>query len=68
MLKLARMGVTILPSDPAFYAHPKTIADLVEHTVVRILDQLGVESDLIERWDGGMRRGDPVGPISTKGS
>ena len=68
MLKLARMGVTILPSDPAFYAHPKTIPDLVEHTVVRILDQLGVESDLIERWDGGMRRGDPVGPISTKGS
>ncbi|MCX8230444.1 MAG: UbiX family flavin prenyltransferase [Alphaproteobacteria bacterium] len=68
MLKLARMGVTILPSDPAFYAHPKTIADLVEHTVVRILDQLGVESDLIERWDGGMRRSDPVGPISTKGS
>ena len=68
MLKLARMGVTILPSDPAFYAHPKTIADLVEHTVVRILDQLGVESDLIERWDGGMRRGDPVGQVSTKGS
>jgi flavin prenyltransferase len=66
MLKLARMGVTILPSDPAFYAHPKTIADLVDHTVARILDQLGVESDLIERWDGDMQRVDPVVPLHTK--
>ena len=68
MLKLARMGVTILPSDPAFYAHPKTIADLVDHTVVRILDQLDVESDLIKRWDGAMQRGDQAVPIRTKGS
>ena len=58
MLRLARMGVTILPSDPAFYAHPKTIADLVDHTVARILDQLDVESDLIKRWDGAMQRRD----------
>lgn len=58
MLKLARMGVTILPSDPAFYAHPKTIADLVDHTVARILDQLDVESHLIKRWDGAMQRSD----------
>lgn len=60
MLKLARMGVTILPSDPAFYAHPKTIEDLVDHTVARILDQLGIESDLIERWSGDMQRVNPV--------
>jgi 4-hydroxy-3-polyprenylbenzoate decarboxylase len=68
MLKLARMGVTMLPSDPAFYAHPKTIDDLVDHTVARILDQLGVESDLIERWDGDMQRVEPIVPLQTKGS
>ena len=68
MLKLARMGVTILPSDPAFYAHPKTIDDLVDHTVARILDQLGIESDLIERWSGDMHGADPVVPLHPKGA
>ncbi|NQV81530.1 MAG: UbiX family flavin prenyltransferase [Alphaproteobacteria bacterium] len=68
MLKLARMGVTILPSDPAFYAHPKTIDDLVDHTVARILDQLDIESDLIERWAGDMQGADPVVALHTKDS
>ncbi len=66
MLKLARMGVTILPSDPAFYAHPKTIDDLVDHTVARILDQLDIDSDLIERWAGDMQGADPVVALHPK--
>ncbi len=54
MLKLARMGVTILPPVPAFYNHPQTIEELVDHTVMRILDQFGIHVDLMPRWDGEM--------------
>jgi 4-hydroxy-3-polyprenylbenzoate decarboxylase len=54
MLKLARMGVTILPPVPAFYNHPQSIEELVDHTVMRILDQFGIHVDLMPRWDGAM--------------
>jgi 4-hydroxy-3-polyprenylbenzoate decarboxylase len=54
MLKLARMGVTILPPVPAFYNHPQSIEELVDHTVMRILDQFGIHVDLMPRWDGEM--------------
>lgn len=50
MLKLARMGVTMMPPMPAFYNDPKTIDDMVNHTVSRILDQLGIDNDLVKRW------------------
>lgn len=50
MLKLARLGVTILPANPGFYHHPKRIEDLVDFVVARILDQLGIQSDLVRRW------------------
>jgi 4-hydroxy-3-polyprenylbenzoate decarboxylase len=55
MLKLARMGVTILPPMPAFYNHPKTVGDVVNHIVARVLDQFGIEADFAKRWDGHMR-------------
>jgi 4-hydroxy-3-polyprenylbenzoate decarboxylase len=55
MLKLARMGVTILPPMPAFYNHPKTVGDVVNHIVARVLDQFGIDSSLTKRWDGHMR-------------
>lgn len=50
MLKLARLGVVILPPNPAFYHHPQSIADLVDFVVARILDQLGVPHRLMQRW------------------
>ncbi|MGP3770929.1 UbiX family flavin prenyltransferase [Streptomyces sp. SDT5-1] len=50
MLTLTRMGARIVPPMPAFYQHPKTIEDLVDHTVARILDQLGLPGPDIERW------------------
>ncbi|XZG70083.1 flavin prenyltransferase UbiX [Chitinibacteraceae bacterium HSL-7] len=50
MLKLARLGVVILPPNPGFYHHPKTIEDLVDFVVARILDQLGIAHQLIKRW------------------
>lgn len=50
MLKLACLGVVILPPNPGFYHHPQSIADLVDFVVARILDQLGVPHQLMQRW------------------
>lgn len=50
MLKLARLGVVILPPNPGFYHHPQTLADLVDFVVARILDQLAVPHQLMARW------------------
>jgi 4-hydroxy-3-polyprenylbenzoate decarboxylase len=50
MLKLARAGAVILPPSPGFYGHPRTIEDLVDFVVARVLDQLGIEHGLGPRW------------------
>lgn len=50
MLKLARLGVTILPANPGFYHQPQTIDDLVDFVVARILDHLDIEHTLVKRW------------------
>lgn len=50
MLKLARMGVAIFPASPGFYHQPKTIDDLVDFVVARIMDHLNIEQNLIPRW------------------
>ncbi len=50
MLKLARLGTVIMPPVPAFYSHPADIAGLVRFTTGRVLDQLGVPHNLIQRW------------------
>jgi 4-hydroxy-3-polyprenylbenzoate decarboxylase len=54
MLKLARMGVTILPPMPGFYNHPQSVAEMVDHIVMRILDQFGIHVEMSPRWDGKM--------------
>ena len=54
MLKLARMGVTIIPPMPAFYNHPKSINDIIDHIVARVLDQFGIPAPFAKRWDGHM--------------
>jgi 4-hydroxy-3-polyprenylbenzoate decarboxylase len=54
MLKLARMGATIIPPMPAFYNHPKSISDIVDHIVARVLDQFGIPAPFAKRWDGHM--------------
>jgi 4-hydroxy-3-polyprenylbenzoate decarboxylase len=64
MLKLTRMGVTILPPVPAFYNQPESLDDMVDHIVMRILDQFEISRNLAERWDGQMRNRAPrVRPI-----
>jgi 4-hydroxy-3-polyprenylbenzoate decarboxylase len=50
MLKLSRLGVVILPASPGFYHKPKTIDDLVNHVVGKIMDTLGFETNLFRRW------------------
>jgi 4-hydroxy-3-polyprenylbenzoate decarboxylase len=55
MLKLARVGVTIIPPMPAFYNHPKSIDDIVNHIVARVLDQFGITARFAKRWDGKMK-------------
>jgi len=50
MLSLSRIGVTIMPAAPGFYHDPKSVQDLVNFMVARILDQLGVEHELTKRW------------------
>ena len=50
LLAAADNGATILPPVPAFYTKPRTVEDVVDHTVGRILDQLGIEHDLSIRW------------------
>jgi len=52
MLKLSRMGVVILPPVPAFYNHPRSVDDIVNHIVMRILDQFDIHVDLRDRWEG----------------
>ncbi|MDH5638855.1 MAG: 3-octaprenyl-4-hydroxybenzoate carboxy-lyase, partial [Nitrospinota bacterium] len=50
MTLAADMGAVILPPMPAFYHHPKTVEDIVDQTVGKILDQFGVEHSLFKRW------------------
>ena len=52
MLKLARLGVSIIDANPAFYQQPQSIQDLVDFVVARILDHLDVEHELTTPWQG----------------
>ena len=50
MLKLARLGVVMLPPAPGFYQQPQSIDDMVDFVVARNLDQLGIAQTLLPRW------------------
>lgn len=50
MLRIAKAGGIIMPPMPAFYTRPKTIFDIINHNVGRILDHFGIEAGLVERW------------------
>ena len=56
MLALAELGAVILPPMPAFYHRPRTVEDVVAHTVGRILDRLRIPHDLVPEWTGTARR------------
>jgi len=50
MLRLSKMGATIIPASPCFYNRPQTIADLVDTVVGRVLDHLGIQHSLFAGW------------------
>lgn len=52
MLLASEAGAAMVPAMPAFYNRPKSIADIVDHLVARILDRLDIEHSLSTRWNG----------------
>lgn len=52
MLKLSKMGVSIVPPTPGFYNHPETLEDIVLNMTGRILDMMGIDNALVNRWKG----------------
>ncbi|MDP2265172.1 MAG: flavin prenyltransferase UbiX [Thiobacillus sp.] len=50
MLKLSKMNAVILPANPGFYHRPQSVEDIIDFVVARILDQLGIQHTLMERW------------------
>ncbi|WP_299980749.1 UbiX family flavin prenyltransferase [Desulfobacula sp.] len=51
LTQAADMGAHIIPPVPAFYHHPKTIDDIINQSVGKVLDYMGIEHDLFKRWD-----------------
>ena len=52
LYEAAQLGAVIAPPMPAFYNHPKTIDDLVNHSVGRVLDLFGLDAGIVKRWQG----------------
>lgn len=52
LTKLARLGAVVFPPVPGFYSRPQAVADIVDQTCMRMLDQVGVEVEAAPRWGG----------------
>ena len=52
MLRLSQAGARIVPASPGFYAHPRSVGEMVDFVVARVLEQLGLQQDLTEPWQG----------------
>ncbi|MFF9580979.1 non-oxidative hydroxyarylic acid decarboxylases subunit B [Streptomyces achromogenes] len=63
MLALSRMGAQLVPPMPAFYNHPQSVDDVVDHVVTRILDQFDLPAPAAKRWEG-MRAARRLRPAS----
>ncbi|MEJ2219521.1 MAG: hypothetical protein P8X80_01785, partial [Desulfobacterales bacterium] len=50
MTQAAEMGAHILPPVPSFYHQPETIEDIIDQTIGKVLDYMGIEQDLFRRW------------------
>jgi 4-hydroxy-3-polyprenylbenzoate decarboxylase len=58
LTSLAEIGAVVMPPLPAFYNRPRTVDDVVNHTIARVLDRLGLPQDLVPEWTGTGRRED----------
>jgi 4-hydroxy-3-polyprenylbenzoate decarboxylase len=52
MTQAIEAGAFVMPASPSFYSGPRTVADLVDTVVARVLDRLGLPNELMKRWDG----------------
>jgi 4-hydroxy-3-polyprenylbenzoate decarboxylase len=52
MTQVIEAGAFVMPASPSFYSGPRTVAQLVDTVVARVLDRLGLPNDLMKRWDG----------------
>ena len=52
MLQVTQNGALVMPPVPALYIKPKSVDEVIDHTVGRVLDLLGLETDLVQRWNG----------------
>jgi len=52
MLQVTQNGAIVMPPVPALYIKPKSVDEVIDHTVGRVLDLLGLETDLVQRWNG----------------
>ncbi len=57
MTQLSDMGAIIAPIVPAFYNRPKSLDDIINHTVGRLLDLFGIDTKAVKRWQGGREEG-----------
>jgi len=63
MASLSEAGAIIAPPVPGFYARPKSVDDIVMHTVGRVLDLFGIEAGVVKRWQGAQAvRSAPTSP------
>src|SRR5882757_2753870 len=58
------MGASISPAMPAFYNHPQTVDDIVNHIVARVLDQFDVPAPFAKRWDGQMHTATKIATVA----
>ena len=68
MVALTRTGAMIFPPVPAFYHRPKTLDDVINQTVARVLDQFNIDADLFERWSGEQMRRHPKAAAPAAGA
>jgi 4-hydroxy-3-polyprenylbenzoate decarboxylase len=60
MTHVSEIGAIVMPPVPAFYARPKSLDDMVNHTIGRALDLFGIDNSLVKRWGEAGGSGKPV--------
>jgi 4-hydroxy-3-polyprenylbenzoate decarboxylase len=62
MVAVAEAGATVIPASPSFYSRPRDLDALIDTVVCRVLDQVGIDNELMRRWSGRLPADAPGGP------
>ena len=65
LYEAALMGIHLAPPMPAFYNDPKSVEDVIDHSVGRALDLLGIDAGIVKRWEGPTDRGGGSGSVDS---